>query len=136
MSCDLRKPRLHRFFGITNEPGLADLLVGWASVEQVAVRSEPSSLRVLASGSIPPTPAELLGSEQMAELLHGLREVTDYIVIDTPPVLAVSDALILAGLADGVIVVADASSTTRVALAQTRETLTRQTAQNRHTPTV
>lgn len=123
MSCDLRKPRLHRFFGITNEPGLADLLVGWASVEQVALRSEPSSLRVIASGSIPPNPAELLGSERMAELLHGLREVTDYIVIDTPPVLAVSDALILAGLADGAIVVADAASTTRAALVQTREQL-------------
>ena len=62
MSCDLRKPRLHRFFGTTNEPGLADLLVGWASVEQVALRSEPSSLRVAASGSVPPNPAELLGS--------------------------------------------------------------------------
>ena len=123
MSCDLRKPRLHRFFGITNEPGLADLLVGWASIEQVALRSEPSSLRVLASGSIPPNPAELLGSEQMAKLLEALREITDYIVIDTPPVLAVSDALILARLADGVIVVADAASTTRVALAQTREQL-------------
>jgi succinoglycan biosynthesis transport protein ExoP len=123
MSCDLRKPRLHRFFGITNEPGLADLLVGWASVEQVAVRSEPSSLRVLASGSIPPNPAELLGSEQMAKLLDALREITDYIVIDTPPVLAVYDALILARLADGVIVVADAATTTRGALVQTREQL-------------
>ena len=123
MSCDLRKPRLHRFFGITNEPGLADLLVGWASVEQVALRSEPSSLRVVASGSMPPNPAELLGSEQMAKFLHDLREITDYIVIDTPPVLAVSDALILARLADGVIVVADAASTTRGALVQTREQL-------------
>jgi polysaccharide biosynthesis transport protein len=123
ISCDLRKPRLHEFFGLEEEPGLVDLLQGRASLGTVARRTEPGSMAVFASGTIPPNPAELLGSDEMAELLHGLREVADYIVIDTPPVLAVSDALILARLADGVIVVADAASTTRSALAQTREQL-------------
>jgi capsular exopolysaccharide synthesis family protein len=123
ISCDLRKPRLHAFFGLQNAPGLAEFLAGQASLGEVARRAEPRSLRVIASGTIPPDPAELLGSEAMSSLLRNLREVADFVLLDTPPVLAVSDALILAGMADGVVVVADAASTTRPALALTRQQL-------------
>jgi capsular exopolysaccharide synthesis family protein len=123
ISCDLRKPRLHAFFGLQNAPGLAEFLAGRASLGEVARRAEPRSLRVIATGTIPSDPAELLGSEAMISLLRDLREVADFVLLDTPPVLAVSDALILAGIADGVVVVADAGSTTRPALALTRQQL-------------
>ena len=123
ISCDLRKPRLHAFFGLQDAPGLAEFLAGRASLGEVARRAEPRSLRVIATGTIPTDPAELLGSEAMSSLLRDLREVADFVLLDTPPVLAVSDALILASMADGVVVVADAGSTTRPALALTRQQL-------------
>ena len=123
LSCDLRKPRLHDFFGLGNEPGLVELLRGEAALSEVAQRTDTDAMRVIASGRVPQNPAELLGSDQTAKLLKNLREVADFIVLDTPPVLAVSDALMIARLADGVLVVADAASTTRSALAQTREQL-------------
>jgi polysaccharide biosynthesis transport protein len=123
ISCDLRRPRLHAFFGMQNAPGLTELLAGQASLGEVARRAEPRSLRVIPAGTIPSNPAELLGSEAMSSLLRDLREVADFVLLDSPPVLAASDALILAGMADGVVVVADAGSTTRPMLALTRQQL-------------
>lgn len=123
LSCDLRKPRLHQFFGLENSSGLADLLEGRASPIEVARRCGIDSLRVMPSGRAPHNPAELLGSERMRNLLGELRGATDFVLLDTPPVLAVSDALAIASMVDGVIVVADAASTTRSALAQVREQL-------------
>ena len=81
MSCDLRKPRLHSVLRrARTSRGSRSSWWDWASLGQVALRSEPRSLRVIASGTIPPNPAELLGSEAMASLLRDLREVADYIV--------------------------------------------------------
>ena len=123
LSCDLRKPRLHRFFGLENTRGLSDLLDGRASPLQAAQRCGIDSLRVMPSGTTPQNPAELLGSERMRNLPVELRGAADFVLLDTPPVLAVSDALAIATMVDGVIIVADASSTTRSALAQVREQL-------------
>ena len=122
LSCDLRRPRLHRFFGLENSSGLSDLLDKRESVMK-AQRVGIDSLRVVPSGPNPPNPAELLGAERMRSLLPDLRERTDFVVLDTPPVLAVSDMMAIATMVDGVIVVADASTTTRSALAQVREQL-------------
>src|SRR5439155_23764939 len=79
--------------------------------------------RVLASGPVPARPAELLQSEQMGELLAELRDVADFVIIDTAPVLLVADALALAPLVDGVLFVADAEGTSRGAVAHARESL-------------
>ena len=123
ISCDLRKPRLHAFFGLDPEPGLTELLRGRASFLEVGQRTGPETLRVVASGRVPQNPSELLASEQMGELLRDLEAVADFIVLDTPPILAVSDALTLAHLSDGVLVVAHAQITTRSALIRTRRQL-------------
>jgi capsular exopolysaccharide synthesis family protein len=124
VSCDLRKPRLHRFFGLTNDIGVTSILTGKATLAQAAQRPEGlDSLRVLASGPVPPNPAELLGSEDMQSLLDELRMFADFVVLDTPPILAVADALVLGPKSDGVLIVADAHKTTRQSAAHTREQL-------------
>jgi capsular exopolysaccharide synthesis family protein len=121
VSCDLRKPALHRLFRLSNDVGLSSFLAGRVSLTQAAQRGGVDNLRVMASGPVPLNPAELLGSNAMEEFLQYLREHADVVLLDTPPVFAVSDALALAPLSDGVIVVADARSTTRGALSHVRE---------------
>jgi succinoglycan biosynthesis transport protein ExoP len=124
ISCDLRKPRLHHFFELGNGAGLSNVLSGQTGLLQVAQTPRGlGSLRVIASGPIPPNPAELLGSKEMETLLGDLRRSADFILIDTPPVLAVSDALALAPLCDGFVVVADAATTSSSALTHAREQL-------------
>ena len=124
VSCDLRKPRLHLFFGLTNEIGLSSILSGKATLSEAAQAVEGlDTLRIVVSGPVPANPAELLTSPKMAELIEGLRFHADFVLLDAPPVLAVSDALILGRLADGVVVLADAQTTSRSAAGHVREQL-------------
>jgi capsular exopolysaccharide synthesis family protein len=124
LSADLRKPRLHRFFGLDNERGLSSVLAGQAQLAEVARRVEGlDSLRIVTSGPVPPNPAELLSSDAMESLLTQLRSMADYVVIDTPPVLVVSDAMIVAPRVDGVVVVVDADTTTGGAASHTIDQL-------------
>ncbi len=123
LSCDLRRPRLHRFFDLPNEVGLTSILSGQASVREAAQRCDVDGLRIIASGPIPPDPAELLDSDEMDDLLKQLRAAADFLLIDTVPVLAVSDSLIMAARSDGVLLVADAGSSGRSPMAHAREQL-------------
>ena len=124
VSCDLRKPRLHSFYGLSNYRGLSDILQGTSTVAEASQSlAGTPSLRVIASGSVPANPAELLGSKEMLGFLDNLRKVADFVILDCPPVLAVSDALILSPLSDGVIMVADAQSTSRGAATHAAEQL-------------
>jgi polysaccharide biosynthesis transport protein len=124
VSADLRKPRLHRFFDLENRTGITNVLSGQAPLSDCVLRVEGlKTLRLLPSGPVPPNPAELLGSEEMQVLLGQLRDAADFVLVDSAPVLAVSDALALAPMSDGVLIVADAANTTRDALAHTREQL-------------
>jgi len=124
VSCDLRKPRLHRFFDLSNERGVTSIIRDDLPVTAVAQRVPGvDTLRVIASGPVPHDPSEMLGSEEMEQLLKDLRNYADYVIIDTAPVLVVSDALQVAPKTDGVILIVDASSTMRGAVAATREQL-------------
>jgi polysaccharide biosynthesis transport protein len=123
ISADLRKPRLHRFFSLETEPGLSNALTGEATVWDSLQAPQVENLRVMASGPIPARPTELLQSEAMGELVADLRDVSDFVIIDTSPILPVADALVLAPLVDGILLVADASITTRSAVTHTRELL-------------
>jgi succinoglycan biosynthesis transport protein ExoP len=123
LSADLRKPRLHRFFGLKNDQGLTNVLAGEVEAAKAVVRPGDDHMGVLASGPVPGNPAELLTSQAMGELLSELGKVADFVLIDVPPVLAVADALALAPFADGVILVADAEHTSRHAVAQARQQL-------------
>ena len=122
VGCDLRKPRIHRLFGLGNDAGLSNVFIDDVPIPVVAQRvTGMRTLRVIPGGPIPSNPAELLGSDRMAEIIAGLREIADFVIIDTAPVLAVADALALAPRCDGVLLVVDASATTRTGIRVARE---------------
>ena len=123
VSCDLRKPRLHAFYGASNELGVTSVLEHQTTLPDAVQRAGVNTLRVLASGPIPHNPSELLASDELDALLARLRGVADFVIVDTPPVLAVSDPLILSPKCDAVIIVADASTTARGAVVHLREQL-------------
>ena len=122
ISADLRKPRAHRFFALEGEPGLSNALTGETTVWDSLQAPQVENLRVMVSGPVPARPTELLQSEAMGELVADLRDVSDFVIIDTSPILPVADALVLAPLVD-ILLVADASITTRSAVTHTRELL-------------
>jgi succinoglycan biosynthesis transport protein ExoP len=123
VSADLRKPRIHRFFGLPNEVGLSSVLAEEIQPWEAILDPGVENLRVLLSGPVPSRPAELLQSDQMGEIIAGLRDVADYVVIDTAPMLLVADALALIPHVDGVLFVADSEKTPRGAVAHSREQL-------------
>jgi capsular exopolysaccharide synthesis family protein len=98
---------------VDNEIGATEVLTGSREIEDVLRPSGIEQLDFIGSGAVPPNPTELLGSRRTAELLKTLRELYEFVVIDASPVLPVSDALLLAGLVDGVVIVANASATPR-----------------------
>jgi capsular exopolysaccharide synthesis family protein len=124
VSCDLRKPRLHRFFNLANDIGVTSVLAGTATLNDAVLRPVGvPMLRLVASGPVPHNPSELLSSERMEALLAQLRRVADFVVVDTAPGLSVSDGIVLAPKMDAVIVVADAASTSLGALRHLRDQL-------------
>jgi non-specific protein-tyrosine kinase len=111
---DLHRPRLHKLFQLRDSTGLTTLLLEETpELEPVLQPTVVPGLEVLPSGPLPPNAAELLGSERMRELLRQLRSRADYVVLDSPPVVALSDAAILATLCDGVLLVVAAGRTRR-----------------------
>ena len=101
---DLRKPTIHKYFGVESANGLSEVLAGLT--REVRIRkTEIANLHVLTSGQIPPNPAELLGSRQMDTLLDYVKKYFDYVLIDTPPVNVVTDAMILAEKVTGYVLV-------------------------------
>lgn len=111
---DMRKPRCHQVLGFVNHSGLADVLTGQQSLEQV-IHETPSGLHFLSAGSESPNPAALIGSASMRELLLKLAESYDRVVVDAPPIMPVSDAVVLSTMADGVLVVVGAQTSKRLA---------------------
>jgi polysaccharide biosynthesis transport protein len=124
MDCDLRKGGVAQALGIRNHKGLSNVLSGELDVSQVAQQYAPQpNLWVLTSGPVPFNPVRLLASQNMATLLDRLAESFEYVIIDSPPVLAVTDAAILSCLVDGVLLVAASGSTERGGLVRTRRIL-------------
>lgn len=105
LDCDLRKGRLHSLFKLKSQPGISEVLSGMRSENEVIQQTRHENLHIITRGAIPPNPTELLGSTQMEELLRKLEKNYDYIIIDSPPVNVVSDALGLIKQVDGVIMV-------------------------------
>lgn len=106
VDADLRKPTVHKTFRVRNNDGLTTLLTDrGAQIEDMIYRTHVEGLYALTSGVIPPNPAELLNSQRMNELMKELEEVFDLVVYDMPPIMAVTDAQIMASKADGTIFV-------------------------------
>lgn len=104
VDCDLRRPDLHRQFGLPNR-GLTNCFADNLKLVDIIQRDIYPNLDVVTSGPIPPNPAELLGSPKMQELLQGVEADYDYILLDLPPILVVTDAAVIGSKADGVILV-------------------------------
>lgn len=116
MDCDLRKPVLHKIFNKENR-GLTNILAEEVPAEDVLQATQVENLRILTSGPIPPNPSELLGSSKMQVLMDYLKTQADYLIIDAPPVIAVTDACVLASRVDGITLVIN-SGTIRPQMAQ------------------
>jgi capsular exopolysaccharide synthesis family protein len=107
IDCDLRRPRVHNYFGFENTQGLTNYLSGERQTENL-LRTCPDlpRLKIITSGPIPPNPAELLSSNEMKNLLQFLRGRFKHVIIDSPPAISFTDAAILSTLVDGVVLVA------------------------------
>ena len=123
LDADLISPTLHRYFGIPNQRGLSNLIVGDADFTVFTRLKEYPNLSVITTGPIPPNSSELLGSARMKHLMDRLREEYDVVIMDTPPILPVTDAVVASSLADGVILVVQAGRTRTVEVRHAQEVL-------------
>jgi capsular exopolysaccharide synthesis family protein len=113
VDCDMRKPRVHEIFGIPNGRGLSDLLLDGEDGFSVIRKTRIPNLNLITCGKIPANPSELLSSKRMQRLLTLLGEKYDRIIMDSPPVLAVTDSILLSRMVDGIIMVVGAGATSR-----------------------
>ncbi|ADI28227.1 CpsD/CapB family tyrosine-protein kinase [Geobacillus sp. C56-T3] len=123
IDADLRKPTVHYTFRLNNYKGLTNVLTGSAPLLSTCQATEIDHLSILTSGPIPPNPAELLSSNAMAQCLEQLYETFDLVIFDTPPVLAVTDAQILANQCDGTVLVIASGGTEIEAAVKAKELL-------------
>ncbi|HET9407616.1 MAG TPA: polysaccharide biosynthesis tyrosine autokinase [Candidatus Sulfotelmatobacter sp.] len=124
IDADLRRPSIHKTLGMGPRSGLSNVLTGSTTLEQAIMRPPLlPNLQVLPAGTPPPNPAELLASSNMRDLLDELRQKYDHIVIDTPPTLSVTDAVVLSPRADAIVLVIRSGHTTKQALRRSRDIL-------------
>jgi capsular exopolysaccharide synthesis family protein len=103
VDADLRRPRIAEYLGLEGAIGLTNVLVGYSKLDKALQQWGGTGVSVLPSGTVPPNPSELLSSRQMVDLLAALRNTFDVVIIDTPPLLAVTDAAVLSAVVDGTI---------------------------------
>jgi protein-tyrosine kinase len=125
VDCDLRKPRVHETLGLPVEFGLTEVLRGEAELDRAILELPKENLHVLAAGTLPSNPAELLGSAPMREIITSLRERFDYVILDTPAALPVADPEVLGSLVDGIIFVVRAGLTPREQVLRAMENFSR-----------
>lgn len=123
IDCDLRKSTIHKKFGVSNTIGLTNILIGEVNFNEESFKSQVANLYILPSGTRPPNPAELLSSKKMEKFMEELKEKFEVIIIDTPPVLMVTDAQILSNYADGVILVVASGEADKHAAQRAKELL-------------
>ncbi len=126
IDADMRRPRLHSVFNVSNALGLSTLLSSEledANIEEAVDLDEESKLHLLTSGPVPPNPAELIGSEQMAILLRKLQEKFTHVVIDSPPIASFTDGVLIASMVDGVILVVNSGKSSRQVVRRSRQLL-------------
>jgi len=113
VDCDLRRPRIHQLFGRDRAVGTSNVLVANCTLAEAIQSTDIPGVDIIPSGPVPPNPSELLGSQHMADMLAALRERYERIIIDSPPISAVTDAVILSKIVDGVVLVVRAHQTNR-----------------------
>jgi capsular exopolysaccharide synthesis family protein len=121
---DLRRPALHTIFELSNDAGLTSLFIDAKGPIEPAFKDVGvPNLQVLTSGPLPPNPAEVLGSQRMLEVIAALKQHADIVLFDAPPVIAVTDALVLGTRVDGVVLVVEAGATRREHARRAKEQL-------------
>jgi succinoglycan biosynthesis transport protein ExoP len=120
---DMRRPRLHRSFGVPNQTGISTVIVGKVTLQEAIKRTDVPNLDVLPCGPVPPNPSELLHTERFRAVLADCAKLYDRIILDSPPTSAVTDPAVLGNLADGVVLVVKAGETTRDAAMHARQQL-------------
>ncbi|MCA1639782.1 MAG: polysaccharide biosynthesis tyrosine autokinase [Acidobacteria bacterium] len=126
IDADMRRPRIHSVFNISNADGLSTLLSNELidrDIAEVIEFDEASNLNILTSGPVPPNPAELIGSEQMTNLLSILQEHFTHVVVDSPPIASFTDGVLVASMVDGVILVVNAGRSSRQVIRRSRQLL-------------
>jgi capsular exopolysaccharide synthesis family protein len=124
IDCDLRKPSVHKNFKISNLSGLSEVLIGKEKLDN-AIQSRNENLDILPSGKIPPNPSEMLSSTAMTNLIESLKQKYDIVILDSAPLQAVTDAQILSTKADGTLLVIRAQRTSKVAVSEAKNLLTK-----------
>ncbi|WP_058301306.1 CpsD/CapB family tyrosine-protein kinase [Gorillibacterium timonense] len=125
VDADLRKPTVHLSFNRSNRNGLSNILVGQAEWKECIQSSGIDNLSIIPSGPIPPNPSELLSSKRMKKFIEEVKDEFDIILFDTSPILAVTDAQVVAAFCSGVILVVDAGKTKKDTLSKAKHTLER-----------
>lgn len=125
IDCDLRRPKLDRLLGLRSRQGLSNVLLDPELLDKALLNSQHEHLKVMLAGDIPPNPSELLSNKRMVELLEKLRERFDYIILDTPPVNVVTDAVVLSPLTDGTVFVVRSGKSERGIVMRAVEQLSR-----------
>jgi capsular exopolysaccharide synthesis family protein len=120
---DLRKPRIHKALGIEKEPGLTNVIIGSEEIDSVISPTEIDNLDVLPAGEVPPNPSEILHSETFKGMVDDLKSKYDRVIFDSPPLAAVSDALILSQLVDGALLILEFGKTRKETLGRSLEQL-------------
>src|SRR5215210_1290189 len=123
VDCDLRRPTLHTLFDLPNETGLTSMILSPEDAPIPLQETGVPGLRLLPSGPLPPRPADILGSRRMEAVIARLRAEADIVLFDTPPVVAVTDAAVLATKVDGVLLIFQAGKTSRDRARQARQIL-------------
>lgn len=124
VDADLRRPTQHQIFGLKNNAGLTDMVRDDAMMTTPPLQeTNVPNLQLLTSGQLPPNPAEVLGSKRMSEVLTALLQNADMVLLDAPPLLAVTDAAVLSSRVDGVLLVVSAGKTKRESARQARSQL-------------
>ena len=129
VDCDLRRPTAHLFFGLSNEVGFSDVVMGEASLHQAVQATKIPGLSVLTAGSPHPSPLELMRSDAAQAILDELVELSDLTLVDSPPVLLIADAALLATMTDATILVVSCGEAIQSEVARAGETLRKAGAQ-------
>lgn len=123
VDCDLRRPTVHKNFKVSNSHGLTNILIKEKTIEECVNAIDIDGLNVITCGPIPPNPSELLGSKKMGEFIQAVEGEFDIVLLDAPPVLAVTDAQILSKVSDGVLLLSSYGTTEKKALIKAKEYL-------------
>jgi capsular exopolysaccharide synthesis family protein len=114
VDCDLRRPSQHLVFGLRNDRGLTSLMIAGADLANPPLQATAQdNLQLLTAGPLPPNPSEMLGSKRMEDVIQQLQQHADVVIFDAPPIIAVTDAAVLATKVDGVLLVVNAGGTKR-----------------------